>query len=460
MNTRASARTDASPMRAATGLRAASEAPRRQVLIVAPHFPPADAADMHRVRMNVRHYRELGWEPLVLTVDAAATGRLVDPSLVETLPCDLEVHRCGALPLSLARRFGVSDIALRSYMHMRSAGDALIRARRPDLVLFSTTAFLTMALGPHWRARHGVPFALDLHDPWHAAPPHSARFQRKGVKHALMRRAHRAAEARAAPAASGLISVSEAYIEALRERYPSLHSVPAVTSPFGYADEDTEAAMRLGRAWRFAPDEKALTCISAGRIAPPMLSSLETLVSLLAAATANDVAPLARMRAGFLGTGYQASGNPVLSADAAKRFSVPDRIFERPDRAPLLDALKTLLEADVLVALGSEDAAYQPSRLYQHLALKKPLLCVAPGASALARSVRGLDTVVFVATETADIAGAARAAGDKLARLLADKSGHAYAERQDLLERFNARALAARECALFERALAHSKEAA
>lgn len=444
--------------RTTTERRVLSEAPRRRLLIVSPHFPPTDAVDMHRVRMNLRHYREHGWEPLVLTVEPAATGRLVDPSLLEILPTNIEVHRCGALPLTWARRLGVSDIALRSYMHMRSAGDALIRSRRPDLILFSTTAFLTMALGPRWRRRYGVPFVLDLHDPWHAAPPGSARFQRRGFKHQLMRQTHQAAEARTAPAASGFISVSDAYVEALRQRYPSLHRVPAETAPFGYADEDVEAAARLGRAWQFAPqDEAALTCVSAGRIAPPMLSSLETFVSMLATARTQAVAPLADMRAGFLGTGYQATGNPAVGAGAAARFSVADRVFERADRAPLLDALKTLLEADALLILGSEDAAYQPSKLYQYLSLAKPLLCIAPGASALARIVGDLDTVIFIPTETADMAAAVRGAAAKLFCLLADKGGDTYAERQDLLERFNARALAARECALFERALAYSR---
>lgn len=413
---------------------------------------------MHRVRMNVGHYREHGWAPLVLTVDPAATGRLIDRSLLETLPPDLEVHRCGALPLHLARPLGVSDIALRSYVQLRSTGDALIQSHRPDLVLFSTTAFLTMTLGPRWRRRYGVPFVLDFHDPWHAGPPGNARFRRQGVKHQLMRRIHSAAEARTAPLASGLISVSDAYTEALRRRFPSLADVPAETAPFGYADSDIDAARRVGRAWRWsAPGAPMLTCVCAGRIAPPMLPSLEAFVSLLAHAQAQAAAPLANMRAAFLGTGYKPSGNPAISAALASRFGVGERIAERPDRAPLLDALKTLIEADVLLVLGSQDAAYQPSKLYQYLSVRKPLLCVAPAASRLAQTVRDLETVVFIATDATDMAGAARRAAAKLDRLLAG-GGDAYAEREPIRECFNARALAARECDLFDRALAHSRQ--
>jgi hypothetical protein len=442
---------------AKAGFRSESAA-RKRLLIVSPHFPPADAADMHRVRMNVRHYREHGWAPVVLTVDAGATGRLIDRSLLETVPPDLEVRRCGALPLRLARPFGVSDIALRSYVQLRSAGDALIRSHRPDLILFSTTAFLTMALGARWRRRHGVPFVLDLQDPWHAAPAGSARFQRRGVKHELMRRIHNAAEARTAPSASGLLSVSDAYIEALRHRFPSLAGVPAETAPFGHADSDIEAARRVGRAWRWSrPGAPFLTCVCAGRIAPPMLASLEAFVSLLAHAQAQGAAPLADMRAGFLGTGYKPAGNPAVSAAAASRFAVADRIAERPDRAPLLDAIKTLLEADILLILGSEDAAYQPSKLYQYLSLRKPLVCVAPATSRLAETVRELKSVVFIAAETTDMTGAVQHAAAKLTRLLADGGG-AYSDREPMLERFSARALAARECDLFERALAHSRQ--
>ena len=35
------------------------DAPRRRLLIVSPHFPPADAVDVHRVRMNVRAQPQL-----------------------------------------------------------------------------------------------------------------------------------------------------------------------------------------------------------------------------------------------------------------------------------------------------------------------------------------------------------------------------------------------------------------
>jgi hypothetical protein len=272
-----------------------------------------------------------------------------------------------------------------------------------------------------------------------------------------MRQLHCRAEAQTAPCASGLISVSDAYIEALRHRFPVLRGVPAEIAPFGHADGDFEAARRAGQAWRpWAPGGAGLACVSAGRIAPPMLSSLETFVSLLAHARTCAAAPLADMRAALMGTGYKLSGNPMVSAEAAARFAVGDRIAEQPDRAPLLDALKTLLEADVLLVLGSEDAAYRPSKLYQYLALRKPMLCIAPALSGLAQIVQGLDSVVFIPTETADMAGAARDGAARLARIFANGDG-AYIERQDILDRFDARALAARECELFERALAYDR---
>ena len=40
----------------------------KRVLIVSPHFPPVNAADMHRARMVLPFLRENGWEAEVLAV--------------------------------------------------------------------------------------------------------------------------------------------------------------------------------------------------------------------------------------------------------------------------------------------------------------------------------------------------------------------------------------------------------
>jgi len=82
-------------------------------MIVAPHFPPVDAADMHRARIILPYLHEFDWSVVVLAVDPAFVETNVDSSLLSTLPPDLTVVRTRALSVSLARRagFGNDDAA-------------------------------------------------------------------------------------------------------------------------------------------------------------------------------------------------------------------------------------------------------------------------------------------------------------------------------------------------------------
>ena len=75
----------------------------KRVLIVSPHFPPINAADMHRVRMVLPFLRENGWEAEVVAVRPDAVAAPRDEWLTEGLPPDVKVHRVKALGLGWGR---------------------------------------------------------------------------------------------------------------------------------------------------------------------------------------------------------------------------------------------------------------------------------------------------------------------------------------------------------------------
>ena len=193
----------------------------RSLLIVSPHFPPTNGADMHRVRTSLPYYAEFGWQPRVLAVEPGSVEQAWhDPLLLETLPAEVPVRRVGALSARWTRPLGLGAIGLRAWQPLYRAGTAWIREQRPDLVFFSTTAFPVMTLGRRWQRRYNVPYVLDMQDPWvhDQLPADAARAH--GIKHQLMRWLHRRLEPRAMQDASGLLAVSPAYIESLQRRYP------------------------------------------------------------------------------------------------------------------------------------------------------------------------------------------------------------------------------------------------
>ncbi len=430
----------------------------RRLLVISPHFPPSDAVDMHRVRVNLCHYENCGWSPSVLSVSAAMSGRQLDERLLRSVPATIAVTRVSAFPEGFARLAGLTALGLRAYFGLARAGDRLISdaaaSGRPfDLAFFSTTAFPAMALGPRWRQLFGLPYVLDMQDPWYTAPVQSQVFRRLGLKHHAMRAIHRRLEAATMPNAAGLIAVSPHYIEALRMAYPTLRDRPAETIPFGWSQADMALARTLGKPWNAieaARRDGAVVAISAGRAGPYFSTALRALFRLIAAAPPGGT--LARLKAMFLGTGYQSSGNRFETMPLAAAEGVANCVEEQPDRLPLLDALASLDAADVLIVLGSDDFAYQPSKLYQYLAFEKAVLVIAPAGSRVAAQVEDLDGVIFVEAGARSLTPERIADIDALlARALSASQG-AFPRRVMTSASHESAARAAEECALFDAA--------
>lgn len=432
----------------------------RRLLIVSPHFPPGDAVDMHRVRMNLRHYRNHGWRPTVLAVEPESSGRRIDPDLLSTIPDDVEIVRVGALPLALLQSLGISDVSLRAFTRLGRAGDAIICRRKIDLVFFSTTMFLTFPLGRRWLKRFGVPFVLDFQDPWATAPPSTLPFRRRGLKHRIMRSLHAWAEAATVPYASGIIAVSEPYIKALRQAYPGLEATPADAIPFGFSAADFDIASKTGIAWRPFGQSAEPFALYAGRIADAMVPALKTLLSAMRTTNHDPTALFSQLCAGFLGTGYQLEDNTCCALPLAELVGLSGRVAEKPDRVSLIDSLASLLAADVLILLGSGDLSYQPSKLYQLMATRKPILCVAPADSRVAAQVRHLRSVILLECDQVGFAERVATAATRLSLLsAAGPTDTIFDERDAICGAGEASALAARECMLFDRALINHAKA-
>ena len=64
----------------------------KRVLVIAYFFPPINNMGSQRILRFVRHLREFGWEPVVLT-GKLTTGPFCDEKLLAKLPPDLDIHR-------------------------------------------------------------------------------------------------------------------------------------------------------------------------------------------------------------------------------------------------------------------------------------------------------------------------------------------------------------------------------
>lgn len=368
----------------------------KRVLIVAPHFAPINAPDGHRVRINLAHYARNGWQAEVLCVAPKHRPDWWDDSLLATLPRDIPIHRCDAVPLKWSRLLGVGTLGWRCLAHLALAGSRLIESSHFDLVVFSTTQFNILALGPWWKKRFGIPFVVDLQDPWlndyyeqPGVPPPPGGWK---YRYARWLAAH--LEPWCFRQAGGFSLVSEDYRGMLNRRYPWFSTKPCAILPFATPIEDFAVAPA---ATRSLPPPYLFACV--GALNPAFQTALDAFFYLVSRIRA-ETSTVFPWRFHFTGTSYAGHQNSLTSSlsSAALRHNLQDVVCEETTRVPYLTSLQLMRAADVLLIPGSDDLAYAPSRLNTVCAAGRPVVIVAHASSrlaALAADIPGVTLLIF-----------------------------------------------------------------
>ena len=210
----------------------------KRLLIISPHFPPINAADMHRVRQSLGYYKEFGWQPTVVTVQPDYVEGPQDPLLEKTLPEGLRIIRVKAFSTKYTRKLGLGSLALRSlYFYWRTV-NKLLKREHFDLVFFSTTQFPVLILGAYWKRRFGIPYVIDMQDPWHTDYYLNKPQSERPPKYWFAYRLNKWLEPIAMRRVDALMSVSQAYLDTLCERYRSVRPEMCFTITFGAFEKD------------------------------------------------------------------------------------------------------------------------------------------------------------------------------------------------------------------------------
>ena len=351
---------------------------RRRVLMVVSAFRPAMIADMQRARMLAWELPAMGWDVEVLTPRASE----VRQDVIESEPnaffaTDTRVHEVGSLARWAFEALGSRTHSWRTLWPMRQRGSELLRARRFDLVYFTSTTFIYFSLGPQWRRKFGIPFVLDFHDPWvkETAATGQGRTFRSRVTERLGVRMERSAVVNA----TGVVAVSPRYIEMLRRRYeaatpPWLPPARHAVIPFGAREADlTEAAKTAKDCIAHDSREIVLHYVGAGGA---IMRRSFALICRAVATLREQGSPLTdRVRIALFGTFYDwKSGDPKDLETAAQRAGIGGLVSELPDRVSYRRSLELLLESDGALILGVDDAGYMPSKLFGYALSGKPLL--------------------------------------------------------------------------------------
>lgn len=354
----------------------------KRLLIISPYFPPSNAADMQRVRMSLPYYKQFGWDAEVVIVDQCYSDMPKDELLMQSLPADIKIHQVKALNKKWTSKAGLGSLALRSFWFLRQKVDRLLKETQYDLIFFSTTQFPVCVLGAYWKKRFGIPYVIDMQDPWHSdyyqdKPPHQ-----RPPKYWFSYQLNKYLEPIAMKAVSGLISVSAAYIDILKTRYPEIKAIPSAVITFGYFAPDMAIAAANSSAFKNLLDPDCKNMVYVGRGGADMHQAIIPLFDVFKQAKG----AFKWLKLYFIGTSYAPNGKGQYTIlPLARQYGMADRVMEVTNRIGYYHTLATLQRADALFIPGSDDPAYTASKLYPYLLANKPLLGIFnPDSPALA----------------------------------------------------------------------------
>lgn len=349
----------------------------KKVLIISPHFPPQNAADMHRVRMSLPYFKEFGWDTEVVVVDEAYSDIVRDELLLQSIPADIKIHKVKALNKTWTSKFGLGSLALRAMWYYYKKVNQLLKTQKFDLVYFSTTEFPLCVLGAYWKKRFKVPYVIDMQDPWHSDYYRNKPREQQPQKYWFSYRLNKYLEPIAMKEVGGLISVSENYITVLKERYLLIKDIPQATITFGAYAPDLQIAADNYQKFKPLLNPAFKNIVYIGRGGADMHKALTVLFKTLKRGLDTDPALFNNLRFYFIGTSYAPAGQGKPTVlPMANEYGVQNNVVEITDRISYYHTLLTLQQADALFIPGSDDPNYTASKLYPYLLTQKPLLAI------------------------------------------------------------------------------------
>jgi hypothetical protein len=346
----------------------------KTAVIVAPHFPPSNLAGVHRARLLSQHLAEFGWRPIIVTTHWRYYEETLDWGLASLVDPALEVVPTAALPTRPIRTIG--DIGVRALPWHLAALKRLRREKRMDFLLLTVPSFFSAVLGQLMWREAPLPFGIDYIDPWvNLWPEAEVKYSKAWASYELANRL----EPWAVRNARLITAVAPGYFEGVLERNPHLRrSAVTVAAPYGFSTRDFAAPSVAKKSpVMFDPCDGRLHFVYAGALLPKAVSVLERLLEGLTALATRNPSLAARIRLHFIGTGKSANDSGSYNVrPLAERLGLAALVDEHPHRMGYLDVLAHLTKAHAVLIVGSTESHYTPSKVYQSVQSRRPVLAL------------------------------------------------------------------------------------
>jgi len=399
--------------------------------------------------MSLSFFKIFGWEAEVVCVDEKYSDLPKDELLVQSIPADAIIHQVKAFSKKHTSNFGLGSLALRSMWFYQKKVMLLLQAKNYDLIYFSTTEFPVCILGRYWKKHFGVPYVIDMQDAWHSTYYQDKPKKDRPKKYWFSYRLHRFLEPLAMRNCDGLISVSQAYLDTLQQRYHQLKQKPAAVIPFGAFARDFEIArsnIEKCPAARLSPQK--INVVYVGRGGADLQFSIELFFKAIKEALPSEP-ELSQLHCYFIGTSYAPKAEAKQSIyPIAEDFGLENQVTEMTDRIGFYSTINTLLAADALFLPGSNDPEYSASKIYPYLLAEKPLLAIVNPASSVKNILEEYGAKYIYTYNQANTA----AITDFLRKLTAsnpDKEKY----NASTIDQYAAKNITLKQCLLFDKAI-------
>ncbi len=327
--------------------------------------------------MSLPYFKTFGWDAEVVTVNEIYSEVIKDDLLLQSVPADIKVHKVEALNKTWTAKFGLGSLALRSMWYYRKKVNQLLKNQKFDLIYFSTTQFPLCILGAYWKKRFGIPYVVDMQDPWHSDYYKDKPKEEQPAKYWFSYRLNKYLEPLAMKQVAGLISVSQNYIDDLKARYPVIKNIKSLTLPFGAFKPDLEIARAHEADFEPLLDTKYTNIVYIGRGGADMYLALNVVFGAFKKALDEHPETLKKIRFHFLGTSYAPSDQGKQTVlPVAKQHGIEQYVVEQTNRISYYHTLITLQQAHALFIPGSDDPKYTASKIYPYILTNKPVLAL------------------------------------------------------------------------------------
>lgn len=337
---------------------------------------------MQRVRMSLPYFQVLGWQAEVVVIGPQYADLAKDELLLQSVPSSIKIHQVGALSKGLTSKVGLGSIALRSLWYYKQKVNSILKQQEFDLIYFSTTQFPVCILGAYWKKRFGVPYVIDMQDPWHSDYYINKPKSQRPPKYWFAYRLNKYLEPIAIKNVDGLISVSSGYIDQLKSRYPVIKNIPAAAITFGAFAPDLQIAKDNNEQFTSLLNNKYFNIVYVGRGGRDMHQAISPVFEAFKNVLKTDSDRFSKIRFHFIGTSYAPAGQGTATIlPLAQQFDIENYVVEVTDRISYYHTLLTLQRANALFIPGSDDPQYTASKIFPYLLTGKPILAVFNKAS-------------------------------------------------------------------------------